>query len=128
MSEGNSKMSEKSSGERSMRELVAAAAGPRLMGDTRETWLARAARRAMVSARQVKAIWYGEIIDPEHRTARKLREAAAKHEAKNLAGQFEGLACALNVKDADFYSADVAALVVAARALRGLDRPGDDGD
>lgn len=119
-----SDVSEKVSG--SMRELVAAVAGPREWGDTRESWLARAARRANVSYRQAKALFYGEITDPEHKAARRMRIAAGRHEAEQLAHRFETLAVALDVRDAGFHSPDIAALVHAARALRGLAGAGDD--
>ena len=111
-----------------MRNLVAAVAGPRQWGDTRESWLARAARRAGVSYRQAKALFYGEIIDADHRTARRMREAAGQHEAEQLAQRFEALAGSLQSRDADFHCSDVAALVDAARALRGLGRTGNKGD
>jgi hypothetical protein len=110
-----------------MRELVAAVAGPRQWGDTRESWLARAARRAGVSFRQTKSLFYGEITDPEHRAARRMKLAAGRHEADALARQFEGLAMALDVRDADFHRQDIDALLVAARALRGMAGPRTDG-
>lgn len=105
-----------------MRELIAAVAGPRQWGDTRESWLARAARRAGVSHRQAKALFYGEIIDADHKTARRMREAAGQHEAEHLAQRFEALADSLQARDQDFHCSDIAALVDAARALRGLGR------
>lgn len=117
-------MSEKLSGRADVRELVAAVAGPRRWSDTRESWLSRASRRAGVSYRQAKALFYGEITDADHRAARKMREAAGRYEAQELASRFEALAGALNVKDEDFHRTDVAALLHAARALRGLDRSG----
>lgn len=118
-------MSEKSSGVKFMRELIVAVAGERSWNETRESWLARTARLAGVSFRQVKAIFYGEITDENHRTARLLRDAAArkaKREATCLANQFETIAGAMNAADQDFYSQDVAALLHAARSLRDLDR------
>ena len=114
-----------------MRELVAAVAGERGWGETRESWLSKAARRAGISFRAAKAIFYGEITDENHRAARLLRDAAeqkAKDEAATLATRFETIAGAMNASDPDFYSADVAALVYAARTLRGLDRAGSDGE
>lgn len=110
-----------------MRELVAAVAGPRMAGDTRESWLRRAARNAGAPYRQAKALFYGEITDPLHRTVSQFREAAGRHEARNLAAQFESLAHSLNARDQDFHGSDIAALISAARALRGLDRSGTDG-
>lgn len=110
----------------SMRELVAAAAGPRLDTDTRESWLRRAAANAGSSYRMAKALFYGEITDPNSRSVTKFREAAGRHEARNLAAQFESLARSLNVRDQDFHRSDIDALISAARAIRGLDRPRTD--
>jgi hypothetical protein len=109
-------MPEKLSDEGSMRELVTAVAGPRDWADTRESWLARAARRAGISYRQMKAIWYGEITDPNHRSARLLRDAA------ELAAQYEKMARSMNESDPEFYRAHVLALVDLARTLRGEDQ------
>lgn len=113
---------------RPMRDLVAAVAGPMEWSDNRKSWLARAARRAGVSFRQAWALFYGEISDPEHRTVRAFKQAAGKHEAEQLAARFTGLAHALNHRDQDFHREDVAALLSAARLLRGLDRTGTDGE
>lgn len=121
---------EKSS-EASMRDAIATVAGPRQWADTRESWLARAARRAGVSFRQAKALFYGEITDPNHLVARRFRDAAleiGRKEARSLADQFESIAGAMNASDQDFYRADIAALIDAARALRHLDRPGTEGE
>lgn len=121
-------MSEKSS---EMREAVATVAGPRAFHETRESWLARAARNAGISFRQAKSLFYGEITDPEHKAARRMLAAAerqGKREASDLADKFESIARSMNAADQDFYSADVAALIDAARALRGLARTRTDGD
>jgi hypothetical protein len=122
-------MSPKFSSGASLRELVATVAGQREWTDTRESWLARAARQAGVSFRQIRSIWYGELTNPNAPSARKLRDAAARAgraEARALAERFETMARALVAADPDFHSADVHALVDAARALRGLDRAGND--
>ena len=125
MDDGEFTMLEKLSGVR-MRELVAAVAGPILPTDNRESWLRRAARNAGTSYRQAKALFYGEIVDPYHSAVTRFKEAAGRHEAKNLAAQFESLANSLNIRDADFHSEDIDSLVHAARVLRGLDRSGTD--
>ena len=121
-------MGRKSLPEVPMRELVRAVAGPRMDVDTRESWLRRAARLAGTSFRQAKALYYGEINDPYHRTVAKFREAAGRAEAKNLASEFERLAISLGISDADFHSETIVALRNAAGALRGLDRPRNDGE
>lgn len=118
-------MREKLSREYALRDLVSAVAGPRLDTDTRQSWLRRAARQAGVTYSQARKLFYGDIADPYHRTATRFREAAGRYEATNLAAQFEGLAQSLHVRDADFHGEDIAALLSAARSLRGLDRPGN---
>lgn len=121
---------EKSSGG-TLRDLVATVAGPRQWGDTRESWLYRAARRSKLNYRTIKAIFYGELTDPNHAAARQLRDAAArfgKTEAIALAERFETVARGLHAADQVFHRADVDALVHAARALRGLGLPGNDRD
>lgn len=120
-------MSENLSKDKNVRELVEAVAGPRLTNDTRESWLRRAARLAGTAYRQAKALFYSEISDPHHPTITKFKEAAGKHEARNMAETFERMAVALDHRDADFHSPEIAALLSAARALRGMDRAGDNG-
>lgn len=89
-------------------------------------WLNSVADAAGLSFRTARALWNGEIVKPEHLAIEKLkREAmlrAAQRQARDLATQFETIAGGLNAKDPDFHSADVSALVHAARILRGLDR------
>lgn len=123
-------MSECSDGKRKMSRAVVWAAeirviaGPVMPGDTRESWLARAARKAGITYRQCKALFYSETVDPKHSVASGVLEAAAKarEEARALAAQFETIAGSLNAKDPDFHSEDVLALIDTARTLRGLDR------
>lgn len=121
-------MSETSDGNRKMHVLswhteIEVIAGPMSSRETRESWLARAARKAGISFRQCKALYYRETIDPKHSVASGVLEAAreARREAQHLAAQYESIAGSLNAKDADFHSEDVVALIHAARSLRGLD-------
>lgn len=102
------------------RDDLAVLAGPFMPSDTRESWLARAARKAKITFRQAKALWYGECVDPKYSVATNVRSAAiqARKEAGQLAAHFESIASGLHAKDEDFYSADVTALIDAARALR----------
>lgn len=126
-------MSEKSSECRPMREVIAAIAGPRSDFDNRKSWLADAARKAGVTPRMMKALWYGEITDDEHKAARRVREkaqrlkAAKEHgrrQAVDLAARFDTAARALAAKDAHFHRDDIAGLVAVARILRGVDSSG----
>jgi hypothetical protein len=98
-----------------VRELVALVAGPRDWSDNRKSWLSRAAHRAGISFRQAKALFYGEITDETHRSARLMRDAAAAH--------YEQLAETLAARDADFHRQHIAAYLDLARSLRRLDRP-----
>lgn len=66
-----------------MKEHLAGLAGPFADSDTRESWLARAARRAGISYRQAKAIFYGETRDPRASIVEQLRRARAAGAARN---------------------------------------------
>jgi len=101
-------------GSASVRELVALVAGPRDWHDNRKSWLAKAAHRAGISFRQAKALFYGEINDATHRSARLMRDAAAEH--------YEQLAASLAARDADFHRQHIEAYLDLARSLRRLDR------
>jgi hypothetical protein len=89
----------------------------------RKGWLSRAARKSGATYRQIKALWYGETVNPKVSVAIEVLKAAqdAREEARRLATQFESLAGAMNATDPDFYSEDVLALIHAARSIRGLD-------
>ena len=106
------------------RDDIIALAGPYRSGDTRESWLARAARKARISFRQAKALWYGECVDPKYSVATNVRSAAdqARKEAGQLAARFETIASGLHATDPEFHSADIAALVDVARKLRSSNR------
>lgn len=109
------------------RDEVTWACGPLSHGDTRESWLARGARRSRVTYRQIKALFYGETSDPKFSVAVSVRSAAeqARREAAALASRFESIAGGLNATDPDFHRSDVAALIDSARALRGLGGAGN---
>jgi hypothetical protein len=110
-----------------MRREIAILAGPREWGDTRASWLDKVCDRVpTVTHRTVKALWYGEIKDPDHWAARELRRAVelaeAQQQAAALARQLETIISGLNVSDPDFHRPSTAALVSALRSLRGQDR------
>ena len=123
-------MSETSDGVREMGRVLSwpseieAIAGAKHSGDTRESWLARAARRAGITYRQCRALYYGETSDPKVSVAISVIGAAqaARREALQLAARFETLAGGMSAADPDFYSEDVLALLDAARRIRGVDR------
>lgn len=113
-----------------MRRSITAVAGSRSWSETRERWLERAARKIGLTYRQTKALFYCEVHDPRASVVEKVRSAAlkeARREAAALATRFETIAGAMHAADQDFYSADVVALSGIARALRGLDRSGNNG-
>ncbi len=110
----------------SVRALIESVAGPRTWSDTRQSWLNRAARRSGLTYRTIKGIWYGEITDEGHSAVRILRRVAADTSPEILAQRLEALARGMVAADADFYRPDIRALIDAVRALRNLDRPGND--
>ena len=62
-----------------MRNAIVTLAGERRWHDTRESWLAGAARKAGISYRQAKAFFYGEARNPSVATVERVR-AALKHQ------------------------------------------------
>lgn len=128
-------MSEKQSGVHQVREEIAIVAGPKNWGDTRESWLGRVPRivskvvgteKETVSFRTVKALFYGEIVDPDHWAARDIRRAAqliqARKEAAALAVQYQSVIGGLRAADENFYSAEIDRLERVARLLGVVDR------
>jgi hypothetical protein len=100
-------VSENQSGVKNVRREIAIVAGPKDWGDTRESWLARVPRKIKtVSFRTVKALWYGEISDPEHWAARDIRREAelieAKREAAKLASQYQQIAGGMRARTGFF--------------------------
>jgi hypothetical protein len=108
-----SEMPEKVSnaGSISLRELVGLVAGPRDWLDNRKSWLTRAARRIGISGRQAKALFYQEITDADHRSARLLRDKAA--------AIYEETAAALSAADPLLHRKQIDALRAGAYRLRG---------
>lgn len=116
-----------------MREEISCVAGPRLWGDTRESWLSRVPRmvkkalqteRETVSFRAVKSIWYGEIADPDHHSARDIRRAAdiirARQETLALAQKYQAIIGGMRGADENFYCAEIDRLERVARMLCGV--------
>jgi hypothetical protein len=79
-----------------------------------------------VSFRTVKALWYGEITDPEHWAARDIRREVelmqARNEAAKLASQFQTIAGGMRATDQDFYRTEIDRLERIARQLGAVDR------
>ena len=109
------------------RDEISAVAGPFLPTDTKQSWLARAARRADVSLRHITSLYYGHAKDPKYSVASKVLSAAelarieaTRREAAQLASRFEITAEGLNAKDADFFGAEINSLLDAANLLRSM--------
>jgi|SRR5688572_18197873 hypothetical protein len=118
---------EKASGVKNVRREIAVVAGPKDWGDSRESWLGRVPRKVpTVTFRTVKALWYGEISDPDHWAARDIRRAAelieARKEAAALAVQYEHTIGGLRAADENFYSAEIDRLERILRLLGAVDR------
>jgi hypothetical protein len=113
-----------------MRKEIAILAGPRGWDDTRASWLNRVCDRVpTVTFRTVKAIWYGEIQDPDHWAIRDLRRAVAviqaQQHAASVAGELEAILSGSVAANPASDRASTAVLISALRALRGQDSPGN---
>jgi hypothetical protein len=132
MQHGVSKVSEKQDGFRKMSTTdwtaeIETFAGP--FSGNRKGWLSTAARRAGVTYRQIKALYYREMTDPKHSVATRVLSAAdqarieaARRDARQLADTYRSAANALANVDEDFHRSDIDTLVNAARLLGTVDR------
>lgn len=107
------------------RQEVVWVCGPRLETDTRESWLARGAKKAGVQWRQLKALFHREVTDPKYSIGERVRIAAAeaRKEALQHAAQLEILVSRMQHTDPDFHVEDVNAHLYALHQIRGLDFP-----
>jgi len=78
----NTEQSEAMSIAAEMHQLIMTLAGPRGENDTRESMLARAARRAGISHRQARALYYGEAKDPKSSVVERVRSTLKKANEK----------------------------------------------
>ena len=108
------------------RDDIKLIAGVYLPDDTRESWLARAARRAGITFRQCRALYYREVTDPRHSVATKINRAAdqAREQAADLASRYEAIAGSLYAQDKEFFGDQIVELVDVARALRNFSGTG----
>lgn len=103
--------------------------------DTRESMIARAARRAGITFRQARALFYGETTDPKYSVVERIRQAraaaekeradaeAARDEYHALLARIAACEEALRVRDADFHRDEIhARRAVLGRVDRALDR------
>lgn len=106
---------------------IGSIAGPFLPNDTKQSWLARASRRANISLRHITSLYYGHVKDPKFSVASSVLSAAelarieaTRREAAQLATRFEITAGGLNAKDADFFGSEINSLLDAAHILRAM--------
>jgi hypothetical protein len=122
-----------------MKSSIVALAGARSDCDTRESMIARAARRAGIGFRIAKAFYYGETRNPRSDAVEKVRAAVrqtqeqrARREAIELANRIATLEAALRSANPDLDSADldrVRASIFGALAENGVGRSAlDNGD
>lgn len=102
-----------------MKHSIVLLAGHRRSSDTRESMIARAARRANISFRQAKSLFYGETRDPRASVVERVRAAIKDAETDNLSARFTALEATLAHVDPEFFGPAVEALREAARALGG---------
>lgn len=88
---------------------IGAIAGPFSENDTKDSWLGRAARKASVSLRHIKSLYYGHTTDPKYsvawnfiEAAKEARIAAARLDAVTLASRFESIAGGLECYGREF--------------------------
>ena len=98
-----------------MKDGIVRLCGDRSVHDNRESWLARGARRAGISCRQAKSLFYAESDDPSGqvvwRVLRALKELDRKAEekARESGGTLEGRLCAVEAALAALSRGDAAA-------------------
>jgi hypothetical protein len=76
-----------------MQSAIEILAGPRQSGDTRESMIARAARKAGISYRQAKSFFYREAVNPSGLAVISVQRAlAALTAAQDVRGECERIA------------------------------------
>lgn len=122
-----------------MKQSIVALAGARSDCDTRESMIARAARRAGIGYRIAKALYYGETRNPRSDAVEKVRAAVkqtseqrARREATELANRIATLEAALRSANPDMDRQDfdrVRTSIFGALAENGVGRGAlDNGD
>jgi hypothetical protein len=101
------------------RARIEAIAGDPQGADTRESMIARAARKAGTSYRTTRALYYGETTDPRYSIGRKIDRIAAQQ-----ADRYEAIAMSLENQDASFHRITIDQYRSLARRIRGQDVEG----
>lgn len=133
-------MANKSSGVRvvsqlaiDMRNAIIELAGDRAVFDSRERWIARAARVAGVSYRTARAFFYAEHDEPRSSSVEKVRmalarkrkeqtdaEAVSRNEYREIMDRISILEARLNATDPEFYGEETSRLREMARGAGGV--------
>lgn len=115
----------------SAREAMITLAGRPPMHGELPRWLEHVARKVGITFRTARSLWLGEINDPEHWAAAKVRREAEVAEARKelaaLANKFTSIAGGMRVQDEDFYSPQIDRLERLVRIIGALDSPGTKG-
>ena len=107
-----------------MRSHIIGLAGPRHWHDTRESWLAKAARKAGISYRCARSLFYCEQIDPRFSIVERVRAASsreqkaetnARAELAAIRDQLTAVARHMAVVDPEYFGESIALLEQAAR-------------
>lgn len=116
-----------------MKNAVIALAGERRWNETRQRWLERAARRAGITYRSARALFYCEPHQPRAAVLHKVRaaverknkslEANAHNANQGLLDRLARIEAALMASDPDFYSEAISAIRDTARQINGKASP-----
>ncbi len=114
------------------KDEIGAIAGPFLPTDTKQSWLARAARKCAVSARHIASLYYGHVDDPKFSVAQSILSAAdqariekARRDVEAAAEFYRIHAQRLEAIDADFHREQIDGLLSAARQFGTRDSAGN---
>lgn len=92
---------------------------PPMEGDTIESRIRRAARKAGLTYWAARDLWYARVKDPRTSTVSKIMRAAnARAKGVSDAGELERVASRLAEIDADFHGPEIARLRAVADQLR----------
>ena len=103
-----------------MHDAIVKLAGDREVFDSRERWLERAARRAGISFRTAKSLFYREGADPRASVIEKIRTAVRGHGDAEELGAYAALQNQIDKLQADVDETREVLARVRDRADRGL--------
>lgn len=103
-----------------MHDAIVKLAGDREVYDSRERWLQRAARRAGISFRTAKALFYREVPDPRASVIEKIRTAVRGNGDEPQLGAYAALQTQIDKLQVDVDEAREILRGIRDRADRGL--------